>query len=51
MKPAPAIHTIYVPPGWSPEQVWDTLRRGEKVVTVAGRGYWVNIDSTGKVVR
>jgi len=44
-----SVHTIYVPPGWSIEQVWETIRRGERVPVIPG-GYWVNVDERGSVV-
>lgn len=49
-----AVHTIYVPAGWSAEQVWETIKRGEKVlappVPRPGRGCWMNVDDDGKIL-
>ena len=49
-----AVHTIFVPKGWSPEQVWETIKRGQTVVASGAskkqEGAWVNVDERGRVV-
>lgn len=44
------IHTIFVPAGWSVEQVWETIKRGEKPKYVVDKGVWVNVDERGKLL-
>jgi hypothetical protein len=45
------IHTIYIPEGWSVEQVWEHLARDEPVPAgKLGKGYWVNVDENGRVI-
>lgn len=41
------IHTIPVPIGWSPEQAWEAIRRGDLLEHPEGEPGWVNIQ-TGK---
>lgn len=54
-----AVNTIYIPEGYSIEQVWAHIQRGVPVLkiveVVTGEeirgGYWVNVDEDGKIVR
>lgn len=41
-----AIHTIPVPNGWSVEQAWEAIRRGEPLPIGLGERpvCWMNID-------
>lgn len=41
------VHTIPVPHGWSAEQAWEAIQRGEKLPTPTA--YWVNMHD-GKVI-
>lgn len=44
------IHTIPVPRGWSVEQAWEAIRRGDKLTDPEPS--WVNIESLdGQFVR
>ncbi len=43
------IHTIWVPNGWSVEQVWTVIQRGDKLPHIE-EGKWVNVDEKGKVI-
>lgn len=46
-----SVNTIWVPKGWSVEQVLETIRRGGKVpTTLPPVGSWVNVDENGKVI-
>ena len=47
------VHTIWIPSGWSVEQVWETIKRGGVVIVEDGKeddGVWVNVDDNGKVL-
>ncbi len=48
-----SVHTIWVPAGWSAEQVWEAIRRGEPIVPLEDdeAGVWVNVDDDGKVIK
>lgn len=46
----PEIHTIYVPAGWSVEQVWEAIRRDDRILVNGEVGSWVNVDEDGKLV-
>jgi hypothetical protein len=35
------VHTIPVPHGWSPEQAWEAIQRGDRLEDPAAA--WVNI--------
>lgn len=44
------VHTVYVPPGWRPEQVWDQIAAGQLVDAVPGGGWAVlEIDGGGRI--
>lgn len=44
------IHTIPVPLGWSVEQAWEAIKRGEQVPDLAPR--WANVEvRSGEMVR
>ena len=46
-----AVHTIFVPEGWSVEQAWEAIKRGEKEeLSRHPRGVWVNVDENGKLI-
>ncbi len=46
-----SVHTIWIPAGWSVEQVWETIKRGDMVPDDGkNKGRWVNVNDKGKVV-
>jgi len=38
------IHTICVPRGWSPEQAWEAVKRGEELPE-KDDSFWVNVET------
>ncbi len=51
------VHTIWIPAGWSVEQVWEAIKRGEgdqiiaKLdVSATDVGFWANVDDAGRLV-
>jgi len=47
-----AIHTIPVPVGWSPEQAWEAISRGDRLEHPDGEPTWVNVETRdGRFVR
>ncbi len=45
------VHTIWVPEGWSVEQTWEAIKRGDLIPTyVLAIGQWVNVDENGREV-
>lgn len=48
---ASAVHTIWVPRGWSVEQTWEAIRRGDLIRPRPFMGRWVNVDEKGREVR
>jgi hypothetical protein len=40
----PTIHTIPVPGGWSPEQAWEAIKRGDLPLPTPPKG-WANIET------
>lgn len=49
-SPDRSIHTIFVPPGFSPEQVWEHVSRCEPVPVdgvLEEDGEWVNVEIEG----
>lgn len=46
-----SVHTIFVPRGWSVEQVWQHIKDGVPVnADEDTEGVWVNVDDKGKVI-
>ena len=49
-----SVHTIWVPEGWSVEQVWETIKRGDTITIEEDNkefdGVWVTVDDKGKVI-
>lgn len=39
------VHTINVPPGWSPEQAWEHISRGHRLPEIEGE--WVSLEIDG----
>jgi hypothetical protein len=44
MGERPTIHTIPVPDGWSPEQAWEAIKRGDLPLPEPPQG-WANIET------
>lgn len=42
-----AVHTIWVPFGWSVEQTWEHIRSGVPVFVDQEQGSWVNVTDDG----
>jgi hypothetical protein len=45
------VHTIPVPKGWSVEQAWEVLRRGEKLPDSGEYGWASIVIEDGKLVK
>jgi hypothetical protein len=46
------VHTIPVPVGWSPEQAWESICRGDLLEHPEGEPSWANIETLdGRFVR
>jgi hypothetical protein len=41
-----SVHTIPVPRGWSVEQAWEAIRRGDSLSDPFPR--WVNVETDGR---
>lgn len=45
-----AVHTIFVPEGYSVEQVWQHIINGLPLNANTKVGVWVNVDHNGKLI-